>query len=548
MLKVVGASWLQTRISTYILIAVALLGIGAIILGEFGHVEQDGTYSATVTWNRKGGYRIDFWGQGNDLMAVPLHAARAYYKTGIFEHGWSFIEIETSSKYPDTVQAYAAGLLEGSLTWQLIHHHWHNTIRPVCEAKPVECQKLTRYLQDNTAVIRERAELLDSTDPFWHMVRLFYTQLDGLEAGWKFAVRRSRAPVSMESEDFLWLALASDIPGFQQVFNVSDIPMSSMIYFKSLPRDNSEPLIAIGHNTAASYTKMLRLVKKYTFGYHVLPAIKTAALTPTRSIVMTSYPGALSSGDEFYLMRSKSRELIVAGTSLLATNRSEWSFLHPKDHVMLSVRLMTANRLATNGQSWFDIISNQNGGASAVQWITFEPRSTTMVLVEQLPSITIAMNYTKEFKKAGYISYVGISNFRSVNDVVQSAKKNVNVWRTSLARLQENVTTFEQFRKMMRGCSQEDCTAENQNSKLDPLQELTYRGDLEDESLTYGIIDTKILAVDSNGFETFEVTSGPATSQSRTPFKWCERFPNISHVGHPDAFNFESITPRWVWF
>lgn len=50
-------------------------------------VEQDGIYSATVLWNRKGGYRIDFWGQGNDLTAVPLHAARAYYKTGIFEYG-----------------------------------------------------------------------------------------------------------------------------------------------------------------------------------------------------------------------------------------------------------------------------------------------------------------------------------------------------------------------------------------------------------------------------------------------------------------------------
>lgn len=53
----------------------------------FYSVEQDGTYSATVSWNRKGGYRIDFWGQGNDLTAIPLHAARAYYKTGIFEHG-----------------------------------------------------------------------------------------------------------------------------------------------------------------------------------------------------------------------------------------------------------------------------------------------------------------------------------------------------------------------------------------------------------------------------------------------------------------------------
>ncbi|CAD6219966.1 GSCOCG00012942001-RA-CDS [Cotesia congregata] len=36
MLKVVGASWLQTRISTYIIVAVAIIGVGAIILSEFG--------------------------------------------------------------------------------------------------------------------------------------------------------------------------------------------------------------------------------------------------------------------------------------------------------------------------------------------------------------------------------------------------------------------------------------------------------------------------------------------------------------------------------
>lgn len=214
---------------------------------------------------------------------------------------------------------------------------------------------------------------------------------------------------------------------------------------------------------------------------------------------------------------------------------------------MLSVRLMTANRLATNGQSWFDTIYHQNGGASAIQWITFEPRSTTILLVEQLPSVTVAMNYTKEFKKAGYISYVGISNFPNVNDIVQPAKKDINAWKTRLARLQENITTFGQFRNMMRGCSQEDCTAKNQNSKLDPLQELTYRGDLEDEPLSYGIIDTKILTIDTDGFEVFETISGPATSQSRIPFKWSERFPNISHVGHPDTLNFESVTPKWVW-
>ncbi|XP_076290087.1 phospholipase B domain containing lamina ancestor [Lasioglossum baleicum] len=547
MLKVVGASWLQTRISTYILVAVALLGIGAIILGEFGHVEQDGTYSATVSWNRKGGYRIDFWGQGNDLNAVPSHAARAYYKTGIFEHGWSYIEIETSSKYPDTVQAYAAGLLEGSLTWQLIHHHWHNTVRVVCEEKVAECQMLTRYLRENTITIRQRAELLETTDPFWHMVRLFYMQLDGLEAGWKFAVRRSRVSVSLESDDFLWLALASDIPGFQRLFNLSDIPLSSIILLKSLPRDDSEPLIAVGHNTATSYSEMLRLLKKYTFGYHVLPATKTAAPTPARTIIMSSYPGALSSRDEFYLMHGEDRKLLVTGTSLLATNHSGWSFLYPNDHVMLSARLMAANRLATNEQSWFKCMSHQNGGASAIQWIVYEPRSSAMLLVEQLPSLTVATNYTHEFKKAGYLLYSGISNFPNVNDIVKPARKDANddEWKNRLARLQENITTYEQFRNTMRGCSQEDC--ETPNSKVDPLQELAYRGDLDTVPVPYGIIDSKILAVDSDGYETFEAFSGPTVIRSKPPFKWSEKFPNISHIGHPDTFAFGNVAHRWVW-
>lgn len=78
---------------------------------------------------------------------------------------------------------------------------------------------------------------------------------------------------------------------------------------------------------------MLRLLKKYTFGYHVLPTTKADALIPGRSIVLSSYPGALSSRDEFYLINGENHEMIITGTSLLATNQNEWSLLYPKDHV-----------------------------------------------------------------------------------------------------------------------------------------------------------------------------------------------------------------------
>lgn len=38
---------------------------------------------------------------------------------------WSQIEIETHPSYPDETQAYAAGFLEGVLTYASIYNHWH---------------------------------------------------------------------------------------------------------------------------------------------------------------------------------------------------------------------------------------------------------------------------------------------------------------------------------------------------------------------------------------------------------------------------------------
>ncbi|KAG7208930.1 hypothetical protein KM043_015109 [Ampulex compressa] len=550
MLKVVGASWLQTRISTYILVAVALLGIGAIILGEFGHVENDGTYAATVSWNHKGGYRIDFWGQGNDLTAIPMNAARAYYKTGIFESGWSIIEIETSRKYPDVVQAYAAGLLEGSLTWQLIHHHWYNTVYTFCEKRVNECRNFIRYLRDNTAIIRERAELLESTDPFWHMVRLFYAQLDGLETGWKFAVRRSRQSVEMESDDFLWLAMVSDFSAFERAFNNSDLETATrgMIFLKTLQRENLENFVAIGHKTAGPYTKMLRLLKKYTFGYHMLPTPKSAALVPSHSIMMSSYPGALSSHDEFYTIQGENRELIIAGTPLSLMNRTRWNYLNLRDQVMSSVKTMAANRLATDAPSWSRIIALQNNEISSMQWIAYEPRTTKIWLLEQAYDRTYVADHTREFTDAGFVFCAGAPNSQQLKNASASQEEEDSL-KNRFTSLQKNITTLEHFRKFMRGYSQEEPVLSNQSQRtnVDLNSKLTYNEDSTIASIPFGIIDTKIVTADIDGLESFEAYSGPARVQTGEPFKWSENYPNVSHIGHPDIFNFDGVTPVWVW-
>ena len=84
-------------------------------------------------------------------------------------------------------------------------------------------------------------------------VHLYYVQLDGLAEGWRFAVQRSRQDAEIDPEDFLWLAMASDLPDLERANNGSDHHVASvgMIVLKAIAREQLQPLIALAHNTAA---------------------------------------------------------------------------------------------------------------------------------------------------------------------------------------------------------------------------------------------------------------------------------------------------------
>ena len=82
---------------------------------------------------------------------------------------WAIIDVETQSEYPDWVQAYAAGMLEGSLSWQLIYWHWKNTVQSVCQNQTLFCKYIKKYLEENFKSVKELYENTD--DPYWHQVR-----------------------------------------------------------------------------------------------------------------------------------------------------------------------------------------------------------------------------------------------------------------------------------------------------------------------------------------------------------------------------------------
>lgn len=210
---------------------------------------------------------------------------------------------------------------------------------------------------------------------------------------------------------------------------------------------------------------------------------------------------------------------------------------------MSSVRVMAANRLATNGCSWSRSMSLQNGTDIARQWVTVEPRDGIVWLVEQLPGLIRTADISERFAETDVLWAIGEVHYHETNVVIsENEEEDDDVAKSELVTtLRSNITTMKHFRRLMRGYSHEKLIGNEDQARI-----LTNKGDLEKVDLSFGLIDTKIILADADGVESFEVTSAPNMGSTQ-PFRWSTTFPNVSHVGQPDVFDFDSFTPLWVW-
>ena len=117
---------------------------------------------------------------------------------------WSFLEVTTSFRFNDSIQAYAAGAVEAAVTsqvrlkdpvksgstirfyctaidpslcvfrFQLMYKHWVNTLMGYCGPKTFEsgyCQRLKAYITTNLEWVMEQIQEQGNT-PYWHQVIL----------------------------------------------------------------------------------------------------------------------------------------------------------------------------------------------------------------------------------------------------------------------------------------------------------------------------------------------------------------------------------------
>lgn len=408
MLKVVGASWQKTRIGTYILIGAGLLVIGAFFISYMERPKYNGTYCATAFWSKQTGFHIEYWKQQNDLLNIPKGAARVCYKDSIYENGWAQIEVETQRTYPDWVQAFGAGILEGSLTWNNIYNQWKNTIESSCERdedSQTFCSWLRDLLDENYIRIKETAVQRGEHDHYWHQISLYFSQLEGLETGYIRGASRARSDLEEEIpfSDFLLLNAAADIQDLKIYFEnfvwmksnetadteTEDVvtseaaakeaetgpknfflPSATMLTKIFQTADAPTWRLLFGHSTAGSYASMLRIQKRYKFHYHFSPNQRSNTV-PGVDITFTGYPGILGSTDDFYIVKGRQVQSIVGGVGIKNENLDLWKTVNVTQALPLAARVMAANRIAQNRRTWAKAMS-RHPFTGCKQWITVD--------------------------------------------------------------------------------------------------------------------------------------------------------------------------------
>lgn len=241
---------------------------------------------------------------------------------------------------------------------------------------------------------------------------------------------------------------------------------------------------------------------------------------------------------------------------------------------MSSARIMSSNWLSSTALSWGRYLARRRAPediSRPIQWILTTPKDTSIWIIEQHPTETHAIDYTKIFTTSESLFCNGISVFEHkkpvpTSRVLPSTTPEPQISTTPAAELKnpeeiDDIQKVDETTGETKEISEFDSTTEisvslkinsTLNSKLigeTPGAEwvMGYRGDLEKTAIPFGNIDTKLVLIGSNGVETFEATSGPFSGRFGEDFEWARDFPMVPHVGQPEKFNFDPVTPSWAW-
>uniref|UniRef100_A0A674F6C2 Phospholipase B-like n=1 Tax=Salmo trutta TaxID=8032 RepID=A0A674F6C2_SALTR len=456
------------------------------------------------------------------------------YSLSVLSLCWAYLEVTTSGRYNDSIQA---GAVEAAVSSELIYKHWMNTLMGYCGPFTFEsgfCHRLKDYITTNLQWVRQQIEGHPHC-PYWHQVLL-----KGLEDGYNDQLSFPRGPFTLNPFGFLLFQMGGDLVDLEGALNKSSQSRtlgsgSCSALVKLLPGNKD---LLVSHDTWNIYQAMLRILKKYQFAYHSDPI-------PGGTQAFSSYPGSIFSGDDFYIL---STGLVTLETSIDNSNPALWKFVQPTGAVMEWLRNIVANRLAASGKEWAEIFSKRNSGTCNNQWMIVDYRHFTpgmtetkeqlFTVLEQLPGLVVHSDKTQELLQKGYWSSYNIPcNASGCRELV----KQFGPWFS----LDMNPRA-----QIFRRNQSQTWTPWYNNFKEDPLSwcegcDPPANGENTISARPHGGTDMKVTSYGLWREFGFLAASGPTWDQVPA-FQWSSSpYSDLMHMGHPDSWAFTPLNVTW---
>uniref|UniRef100_A0A671MAB9 Phospholipase B-like n=1 Tax=Sinocyclocheilus anshuiensis TaxID=1608454 RepID=A0A671MAB9_9TELE len=335
--------------------------------------------------------------------------ALGYFNDSLSVSGWGVLEVQAGYgqfQENDEITYFLAGYLEGYLTASQMINHYYNMypqmIKDNSVMKPLKC-----FMSEQDSWTRTQVKLSGKTDPLWHHVGLLVAQMDGLHAGAAYwAKSRQEKPLSMFAVQFLNGIgdLLDLIPALKRRSNSSSdsFRMPGMSHCSALIKmlPGYENLL-LGHSSWYSYAASMRIYKHWD--------LKNKH-NGTSRLSFSSYPGILSSLDDFYLLGTG---LLVTQTTNNVFNSSLFSLVTP-EALLAWQRVRVAHALACTGKQWAQIFCQDNSGTYNNQYMVVDLKRVSLgkqiedwslTVVEQIPGLVLYSDQSQALRHGYWASY-----------------------------------------------------------------------------------------------------------------------------------------------
>ena len=314
---------------------------------------------------------------------------------------WDYIKF-TSLNYVDAY--YTAGWAEGFLSYATIYNTYVNQVKmnagflastPAAQAFMAAHIQYERDHETETPFGQQLARQIQQVDGIY----------DGYVAGFNAAGSSRPANVTMLSPlDIYLISYMNEIDNVLDKFSndrrrrratTGPKPFnSSSLHCSALMKLTSDDLF-FAHDTWSGFNTMIRQYKTYVM--------------PQATIVMTSYPGSISSIDDWYM---SSHDLAITETTNGFSNNTLLQFIRPAS-VSEFHRAMIGNFLATSPLEWMQIFNTSNSGTYNNQYMVADMKAARAAIAAQAP-LPAGTFYVGE-QLPGIVFYADQTEFLNTN-------------------------------------------------------------------------------------------------------------------------------------